>query len=521
MAKITRREFLLSLAALPLVKLAAPIIMPPRTISRPYRQTQPGADKPNILVMVFDALSARDISLFGYRRETTPNLARLAEKATVFHNHYAGANFTSPGTSSLLMGLYPWSHRSLHYFSHPTEAMAHHNIFNFLPDDYYKLAYTHNSLASAVLYQFQDHMNYLKPRRELTLSDSMWGDVVFPNDYPVFTLAERQIGGLGNRPPTSTIFSAIDLIRTGAAAKMYKDDYAKAFPLGLPGDLFPSHFLLEDAIDWVADLNSQVANPYFAYVHLYPPHQPYNTRAEFVDIFDDGWMPAEKEKNVVYSEDKPDARLYASRKAYDEYIAYVDAEFGRLFAMLEQSGALENTYVILTSDHGELFERGIVGHGFPVLYDPVVHVPLMVWKPGQQQRADVFERTSCVDVLPTMLQITGQPIPETCEGIVLPTFSDAAANPGERSIFSVEGKLNNAHAPLTIATYALYKGPYKLIGYNGYKELSSEGEKYELFDLENDPDELDNLFETRSSIGQELKDEMKRKIVEVNEPYRR
>ena len=120
MAKITRREFLLSLAALPLVKLAAPIIMPPRTISRPYHQNSPGADKPNILVMVFDALSALDISLFGYRRETTPNLARLAEKATVFHNHYAGANFTSPGTSSLLMGLYPWSHRSLHYFSHPT-----------------------------------------------------------------------------------------------------------------------------------------------------------------------------------------------------------------------------------------------------------------------------------------------------------------------------------------------------------------------------------------------------------------
>ena len=126
--------------------------------------------------------------------------------------------------------------------------------------------------------------------------------------------------------------------------------------------------------------------------------------------------------------------LAHQRRMYDEFVSYVDAEFGRLFAKFEENGTLDNTIVILTSDHGEMFERGILGHGTFGLYDPVIHIPLMIWRPGQTQRVDVFERTSAVDVLPTLLHVTGQPIPDLVEGAILPTFSAAAAD-SERSIF--------------------------------------------------------------------------------------
>ncbi len=65
-----------------------------------------------MVVIVFDAFSAYNISLYGYQRETTPNIARWAERAVVYHNHNAGGNFTIPGTASLLTGTYPWTHRA-------------------------------------------------------------------------------------------------------------------------------------------------------------------------------------------------------------------------------------------------------------------------------------------------------------------------------------------------------------------------------------------------------------------------
>ena len=65
----------------------------------------------NIIIIVFDAFSAYHISLYGYQRETAPNISRLAERAIVYHNHYAGGNYTTPGTASLLTGAQPWPSR--------------------------------------------------------------------------------------------------------------------------------------------------------------------------------------------------------------------------------------------------------------------------------------------------------------------------------------------------------------------------------------------------------------------------
>ena len=67
--------------------------------------------------------------------------------------------------------------------------------------------------------------------------------------------------------------------------------------------------------------------------------------------------------------------------------------------------------MVLTSDHGEMFERGISGHGSRVLYQPVVRIPLMIFEPGQQMGADIYEYTSAVDVLPTLAHLTGQETP--------------------------------------------------------------------------------------------------------------
>ncbi len=65
-------------------------------------------------------------------------------------------------------------------------------------------------------------------------------------------------------------------------------------------------------------------------------------------------------------------------------ILYADKEFGRFFDYLDSSGLLDNTWVVLTSDHGEMFERGIDGHDTEVLYEPVIRIPLMIFEPGRK-----------------------------------------------------------------------------------------------------------------------------------------
>lgn len=92
-----RRDFLKLLALLP------PSLLLPQVIQQPLRAAADPMAK-NVLIIVFDTLSAANISAYGYPRATMPNLARIAERATVYHNHYSGGNFTTPGTSSLLTG---------------------------------------------------------------------------------------------------------------------------------------------------------------------------------------------------------------------------------------------------------------------------------------------------------------------------------------------------------------------------------------------------------------------------------
>jgi hypothetical protein len=111
--------------------------------------------------------------------------------------------------------------------------------------------------------------------------------------------------------------------------------------------------------------------------------------------------------------------------------------------------------------------------------------------------------------------VTGQAIPDWCEGEVLPTFGGKEAN-GGRSVFSIEAKRNHKFAPLTTATVALVKDRHKLIHYFGYSGYNDE---YELYDLENDPEEVENLYSSSKPLAAELRDELGEKLREVNRPF--
>jgi arylsulfatase A-like enzyme len=465
----------------------------------------PNPDQKNILIFVFDALSARHLSIFGYPRNTTPNLTRFADRATVYHSHYAGGNFTTSGTASLLTGVYPWTHRAIHLYGSALESFSERNIFSSYPNDGFTYAYTHNLLAECLLQQFRSNIDLFKRTRELALDDPEYSDRLFASDYNVSLSSEQLILRGGETKPSSLFGSLLYRSLRLSQKRKIADIYGPQFPRGIP-NLDDVYFILEDAINWLIRELPAARRPFLGYFHILPPHEPYYPRKDFIGKFEDDFKPVAKPPGL-FSEGRSDEFINEKRVQYDENLAYADAEFGRLYDTMVQQGILDNAIVIVTSDHGELFERGIVGHVSPTLYDPLIHIPLLISVPGQTQRQDVYSHTSCVDLLPTLAKITGQPVPEWSEGEVLPGFTDEPIQ-NEAGVFAVEAKSSPKQGTLNKVTVALIKGKYKLIYYRGYSNAPAP----ELFDLTNDPEELENLSSTKPSIAVDLQQEIEGRL---------
>jgi arylsulfatase A-like enzyme len=507
--RLNRRDFLKLASSLPLG-----LVIPP--LAKTFHSLRPlQEDRKNVLIVVFDAFSAYHLPIHGYSRETTPNISRLAERAIVYHNHYAGGNFTSPGTASLLTGSLPWSHRALQQYGTVSESFVDKNIFKAF-EDYHRIAYSHNPLVNVLFRQFiRDLDEYIPAARMMLTSDDLITSL-FAGDEDIATVSwtramNKQEEGLEGH--SYSLFLS-ELYQSYQEKKV--EAFKPFYPRGLPSVKIGNYFLLEQAMDRLANQLESMAQPFLGYFHFMPPHAPCTTHRDFYGRFrNDGLQPVVKREDI-FTQHRNEQFLLRNRISYDEYILYLDREFARFFDFLENSGLLKDTWVVLTSDHGELFERGIRGHVTPVLYQPVVRVPLLIFEPGRETRTDVYDSTSATDLLPTLLQVTGGKAADWTEGTVLPPFSDAGQN---RNIYALHAMKNDPRAPLAQASVMLVKGKYKLMNIFGYKELGQGVERVELYDIEADPEEMNDLYSQQKQIGADLLDQLKEKLKEVNQPY--
>lgn len=504
---ITRRDFLKLAGVLPL-SLATPKIVNSLGAMKQGNQSQ------NVLIIVFDTLSAYNMSLYGYQRETTPNLARLASRSVVYHNHYAGGSFTTPGTASLLTGVLPWTHRAFTFNDSVDDVFVHKNVFSAF-QKHFRFAYSHNSLPYVFFNQFIDNLDNLVPLKQFFLTSDGYIPELFASDADTATVSWTRAIKKQDEGFAYSLFLAYLYER-------YRNSQIKhlrnEFPRGIPKDGVGNYFLLEDAINWLGNELSNLPQPFLGYFHLLPPHAPYRAHRYFYGHFEsDDWIPTYKPIDVFSPEgDRSSNKLERSRRSYDEFILNVDMEFKRLYDYLEASGLLDNTWVILTSDHGEMFERGIRGHLSPVLYEPLVRIPLVIFEPGRKERKDIYTSTSAVDLLPTLLYLTGQQQLSGIEGEILPPYNEIQKT--ERSLYVIEAKHNKKYAPFSNATVTLKIGDYKLMYFFGYEELRGK-ERLELYDLKNDPEELNDLSISKRETTAQMLNEIKQKLAEVNEPY--
>ncbi len=514
MQKINRRDFLKLSAALPAAAVLAK--MAPSLLRSDLGQIKP---LPNIIVIVIDTMSGQNLSIYNYPRRTTRNFERYAKRAIVYHAHQSGGNFTVPGTASLLTGMYPWTHRAINRGGFVARELTERNIFRLVSKPYRKLVFTQNLWAAHLLGQFRGDIDQFLSPALFTESAQVIGDK-FPKDLNAAYLSLDEFLFWQDNPPPSLIFGIPE-----RALLAYKDIHARDnspdYPAGLPGTaLLPINFRLDKVFDGILAtidrLRSEASSPYLAYFHLWGVHEPYRPQEKFAGLFNDSWIPEPKPRHLLGGKHAEEV-LLKKRRHYDQYIANVDFEFGRLMDSLEQNQILDNSFVVVTADHGESLERGTWGHSNPLLFEPLVHVPLLILTPGQQERVDIYSPTNSVDILATLAYITGQTIPSWCEGERLPGIGEEPTSIGSslRNSFSVESKSNPAHSPIDRVTVAMRQGNTKLIYYKNRDEY----EFYELYNLEDDPEEMINLYEDSPNIAKPLREELLLRLSLANQPY--
>lgn len=477
-----------------------------------------GQDDPrhNVIVFVCDTLSARNMSLYGYPRETTPQLSRFAERATVFHNHYSSGNFTTPGTASLLTGTYPWTHRAFNQGGLIKDDLVKNNMYSMLGSDFYRFFFTQNPWVDRLVSQAYKDIDKMLPITSYSLSgNKLLSDKVGHDRYLSSVALEEFLFTLNSAVMGSSLLGY--LYKSYVVDIFLKVEEHPWYPRGVPRAEGYERYINEEIYQGVHRELSALDDrdePYFAYIHLYSPHQPYKPGRKYLNLFvDDGYSPPAKPKHPFGGE-LSEADLMEKRLLYDQQIAQVDAEFGLLMEKLEADGVLENCTVIFTSDHGELCERGFNGHGGLLMYEGNLNIPLLISTPGQSTRQDVYTPSNNIDVLPTLLSLIDKELPDVLDGQILPGLGGVADD--QRSLFSIFAAQNPANKPLRKAVLSMHKDIYKLIAYFGYPGYD---EVYELYNLKEDPEELHDLSSEDVATFARLKEEMLDSLAEANRPY--
>ncbi len=258
-----------------------------------------------------------------------------------------------------------------------------------------------------------------------------------------------------------------------------------------------------EALAGCADLFATPSErPRFVYLHLFPPHAPYEPPRRYRRRYDPGYA-GEADGSIVSnlavseSSDGPDdPDLAHTRALYDELLTYVDEQVGHLLSRVRKAERDGELLVVFTSDHGEAFlQHGEMGHTRRV-FDEMVRVPLVLSAPGApwSDGRVIAESVSTLDVVPTLVELFDLPAPgNPISGRSLVPALAGGRLDADRPIFLTAGYRKGAPAP----HHALRVGRWKWV-------LDVDSGHAQLFDLDADPGELRDLSREEPEIARRM-----------------
>ncbi len=470
--------------------------------------------KNNIVLLVFDAWSARSTSLYGYRRSTMPNFDQWARKnALVYRQHHSAGNFTVPGTASLLTGTYPWTHRAINLGGRLNAAHANHTIFDVMAPKLQTVAYAQNVNADQFLGQAAKAIFQHLPFGSFNITNQIIYDApIFDKDaYTAFTAIDEGLVQFIFGTTGSLFLGPLLKLRAERAQVSAEPKFNEGYQFALPKSV--ESYTLSAVMDGLLDTIKNLREPSFVYFHVFVPHDPYMPYARHYNAFqDDGLAITPRETHPLVDTPINPKKVQLEKLKYDAFIASWDQELIRLFDYLEESKFTDANHLFITSDHGEMHDLGLSGHWSKLMHEPLVHVPLVVAGPGLEKGQDVKTFTSNVDILPTIAHLAGLKRPAWTEGQILPGLG-GEVDP-ERPIYMFEAGNEAAHSPLARYTISVIRSGRKLTYYQYNK-----GSLYEAFDLRKDPNEENNIYQQGVEPIQSLQVLLEQKLVEIGAVY--
>lgn len=411
---------------------------------------QARAQAPNVLLIVLDTVRARSLSLYGYERPTSPRLDAFARTGVRFDNAMAPAPWTLPTHASLFSGRLP------------KELTA---------DWRSPLDRTHATLAEV-----------LQQRGYMTV-----GDVANLLYTTSSTGLDRGFLRYSDFPLSTATFMEQSWLVRPLVGEVRRNLNAEDMMVRKSGAEVTDRFLA-----WVGE---RPQRPFFAFLNYFDAHAPYVPPPPYDTMFGKGGPMPDVLRRRQWSPDE----IQRSLDAYEGSIAFMDAQLGRLFDELKRQGVLDNTIVIVTSDHGEQFgEHGLFDHANS-LYRAVLHVPLVISYPGRVPAGLTVETpVSLVDLASTVLDLTGTAAgaPAPLPGRTLASHWDGAPPAAGTPVFAEVSQGINTAAWLPVS-----RGRMTSVVMNGWHYIRNGDGTEELYDFAHDPAEAENRATDTSVAG--------------------
>jgi arylsulfatase A-like enzyme len=439
-----------------------------------------GTNAPRRVIFVMcDTLRKDHLGAYGHGRETAPNLAAMASEGTIFLDNVSQATWTKASTPSLMTSLYPTSTR-----------------VQGVPD-------------------------------RLSASATTLAEVFREAGYATVSYSSNAFTGR-----LTNLQQGFEELHEGSSISepRYRSKSAREY--------------VDRAVDWI---EGHPDTPLFLFLHVFDPHHPFEPRAPYSTTFAEASLREKHEqeresvrKVIADTAMRPrglptpaelakagiDAQKWLDYEKdwYDGSILGMDAEVGRLKQRLRTLGLEKDTLLVFFSDHGEGFgEHGTMWHGYTG-YGELSGVPMMFHWPGViPPGLKIAETVRNIDLMPTVLDLSGLPIPKEAQGqSLVPLMAAARAasqGGGSTSLKEAAGALGwqpqpavteksdhpDGERPRGLLSYAIISDGWKLV--HNVKSPDQRPE-FELYNHQDDPLDQSNVLDAHPDVAETLKSQL-------------
>ena len=435
---------------------------------------------PNVIFILVDDLGWNDLGYSGSKFYESPNIDTLSNYSFQFTNAYSASPVCSPTRASIMTG------------KHPSRV----NITDWIPG---------NDPKDKPLLGPQD-LDAL-PLEEITIAEELKS-----SGYNTFYVGKWHLGSQGSYPEDHGFDINIGGFEKGSPMGGYYSPYKNPKLSDGPEGEYLTDRLTDEALGLINNRDS--SKPFALFISYYNVHTPIQANLEYVDYFKE--KLSRLNDNVVRTRDEGDAltRLNQTDAEYASMVYAVDENIGKLINGLKDNGLYENSLIIFTSDNGGLstLRRVAPTSVYPLragkgwLYEGGIKIPQLIKLPGNIEKEIVDDITVSYDLFPTILDFVGIRNENKIDGIsLIPRLLEKSKIDRE----NVYWHFPHYHGSLWKPGSAIRSGDWKLI-------FDYESNEAKLFDLKEDPSELNDISNLFNEEKERLIVELEKMKKETN-----